>query len=189
MKKLKKNHVIATWIFMLSVVIFFSCEAKEKKHKQKEKLEKQEEKNASRENQNVAAADTDAPACDPKLWNYVYNPARLEVIDKCKTVTGTIEESNAEDDGDQHLLLKLDAGQENLLKKKNIRKKSGDLVIEAICMNNITDKKVGGACNGYVNHVRLPKVGDHVKVIGSYVIDSNNGWAEIHPISKIEVIK
>ena len=46
-----------------------------------------------------------------------------------------------------------------------------------------------GDCTGYVNHVMLTQVGDHVKVTESYVIDSQNGWAEIHPITKIEKIK
>ncbi len=125
----------------------------------------------------------------PAFGNMCMDPTGLEVIDKCMTVTGVIEESSADDDGDQHMLLKLDEGQDNLLKKKNIKKKTRDLVIEAICMNNITNPKVGGACKGYINHVQLPKVGDHVKVSGSYVIDAHNGWAEIHPITKIEVLK
>lgn len=128
-------------------------------------------------------------ACDPNLWKYVYNHERLQVLDKCKTVTGVIEETNADEDGDQHMLLKLDKGQKDLLTKKNETKKLGNLVIEAVCINNITRKRALGACTGYVNHVQLPKVGDHVSVTGSYVIDSHNGWAEIHPITKIEIIK
>lgn len=127
--------------------------------------------------------------CDPDLWKYVYNHERLQVLDKCKIVLGVIEETNADEDGDQHMLLKLDKGQKDLLTKRNKEKKQGDLVIEAVCINNITRKKAMGACNGYVNHVQLPKVGDHVKVTGSYVIDSHNGWSEIHPITKIELIK
>jgi hypothetical protein len=190
MKNFKRKHFPVMWIFTLLLFVFFSCQEKEKKHKKKEKMEKQEQKNASNKEQNVTdSVDTDAQACDPNIWNYVYNPSRLEVIDKCMTATGVIQESSADDDGDQHMLLKLDAGQENLLKKKNMKEKNGFLVIEAVCMNNITNPKVGGACKGYVNHVQLPKVGDHVKVTGSYVIDSHNGWAEIHPISKIEVTK
>ena len=175
-------------LVLLSLSIFLSCEMKkEKKHKKKDK---QGETNTSDISQTGKdSIDTDASACDPAIWKYVYDPARLEVVDKCMSATGMIEESSADDDGDQHMLLKLDAGQENLLKKKNIKKKSGYLVIEAVCMNNITNPKVGGACKGYVNHVQLPKVGEHVKVTGSYVIDSHNGWAEIHPITKIEVIK
>ena len=188
MKKESSSLFTATWIFILSIVVISSCEMKkEKKHKKKDK---QEETSKSDAGQSLKdSADTDALACDPTIWKYVYDPTRLEVVDKCMTVTGVIEESSADDDGDQHMLLKLDAGQENLLKKKNIKKKNGDLVIEAVCMNNITNPKVGGACKGYINNVQLPKVNDYVKVTGSYVIDSHNGWAEIHPITKIEIIK
>ena len=186
--KHKKTLPAKILLVLLSLSVFISCEMKkEKKHKKKDK---QEETSNSDAGQNLKdSADTDASACDPNIWKYVYDPTRLEVVDKCMTATGVIKESSADDDGDQHMLLKLDAGQENLLKKKNIKKKNGYLVIEAVCMNNITNPKVGGACTGYVNHVQLPKMGDHVKVTGSYVIDSHNGWAEIHPISKIEVIK
>ena len=186
--KHNKTLPVKILIVFLSLLVFLSCEMKkEKKHKKKDK---QEEANTSDETQNVKdSVDTDSSACDPTIWKYVYDPTRLEVVDKCMTATGVIEESSADDDGDQHMLLKLDAGQENLLNKKNIKGKNGYLVIEAVCMANITNPKVGGACKGYVNHVQLPKMGDHVKVSGSYVIDSHNGWAEIHPISKIEVIK
>ena len=86
------------------------------------------------------------------------------------------------------MLLKLDKGQKSLLTKRNFKKKQGDLVIEAVCVNNTTLKKVGNTCKGYVNKIQLPPVGAHVKVTGSYVIDSHNGWSEIHPITKIEVL-
>ena len=135
-------------------------------------------------NENSQAQD-----CDKKLWNYVWSPDRLQVVDQCKTVTGVIVEKNADSDGDEHMLLKLDAGQEKLLKKKNLTKKNGNLVIEAVCVNKITRKSAMGACTGYSNQISLPKVGDHVRVTGSYVIDSHNGWAEIHPISQLSVIK
>ena len=134
---------------------------------------------------NVAAQKA-ASGCDKKLWNFVWEPSRLQVLDKCKMVTGVIVERNADPDGDEHMLLKLDKGQENLLQKKNFTKKSGNLVIEAICINHITRKSAKGICKGYVNQVQLPNVGDHVRVTGSYVLDSHNGWAEIHPITTVE---
>src|SRR5438132_10875659 len=79
----------------------------------------------------------DTSGCEPSLWQHVYDPSRLDVVNKCMTATGVIIQSKAEDDGDQHMLLKLDAGQENLLKKKNYKEKKGCLVIEAVCINNI----------------------------------------------------
>ncbi|MEP6596434.1 MAG: hypothetical protein ABJA71_10840 [Ginsengibacter sp.] len=182
-----KSNYFTTAILLILLLANSACEEKKEKHKVKNK---QEEKSSSDVAQNIKyTTDPDSPDCDTSLWKHVYDPTRLEVVDKCMTVTGVIEESTANDDGDQHMLLKLDAGQENLLKKKNTTKKNGDLVIEAVCINNITNPKVGGTCKGYINHIHLPKVGDHVQVSGSYVIDTHNSWAEIHPISKIEVVK
>ncbi len=127
--------------------------------------------------------------CTYGIWQHVYNPERLKILDTCKVVRGVIVESNEEDDGDEHMLLKLDDGQGNLLTPGNMTSKRRCLVIEAICVNNITKNKVGNSCEGYVNNIELPKLNDHVEVTGSYVIDSHNGWAEIHPISKLEIIK
>src|SRR5258708_22050229 len=131
----------AKWMLFvfLPLSILFSCEIKkEKKHKK----DKEEKISSSDETQNLKENNT-ATDCDPSFWKYVYNPERLEVIDKCKAVTGVIEESNADEDGDQHMLLKLDSGQEELLTKRNKKKKQGDLVIEAVCVNKTTLKKVG----------------------------------------------
>ena len=50
-------------------------------------------------------------------------------------------------------------------------------------------KKVKGTCDGYRNSVMIPAVSARVRVTGSYVIDGHNGWAEIHPASRIELIK
>ncbi len=60
--------------------------------------------------------------------------------------------------------------------------------IEAVCANKTTLGKVGNTCNGYINKIQIPKLGEHVKETGGLVIDSHNGW-EIRPITKIEIIK
>lgn len=126
--------------------------------------------------------------CDTSLWRHVYNPTRLTVLDYCKTVTGVIVESSADRDGDQHMLLKPDAGQEGVVNARNLQKKQGNLVLEAVCANNTTLGKVGHACDGYVNKVQLPPLGAHVKASGSYVIDTHNGWAELHPLTRIDIL-
>lgn len=173
-------HSVTFLAILLSVTVSISC-AQKKVNKDDVESPKAVE---------VSAKTTAKIAgCNPELWKRVYNPKRLEVIKDCITVTGVIEESNVESDGDQHMLLKLDAGQDEFLNKRNIKKKTGDLVIEAVCVNKVKDRKVGKTCKGYVNEVEIPDIGTHVSVTGSYVIDSHNGWAEIHPISKIEVIK
>ncbi len=126
------------------------------------------------------------PTCNASLWSHVYDPSRLTVVNRCISVTGTVTESSRDDDGDQHFLLKLDPGQDQLLKKRNMKKKGGDLVAEIVCANKVKIKKAKAACAGYSNRIGLPTVGAHVTVTGSYVIDTHNGWAEIHPVSQLQ---
>ncbi len=133
-------------------------------------------------------ARTADSSCDASLWKRVYNPTRLSQVKSCITAIGTVAESNADDDGDQHFLLKLDKGQKALLNKRNMKKKDGNLVVEIVCANPVMLKKVKQTCDGYKNTVLMPQVGSHVRVTGTYVIDGHNGWAEIHPASRIELI-
>jgi hypothetical protein len=126
--------------------------------------------------------------CDASLWNHVYNPKRLQRVKACLTVTGVITESSADDDGDQHFLLKLDPGQDNLVNKRNRKKKGGDIVLEIVCANPTKMKKPKAACAGYTNPIPIPAVGAHVRATGTYVIDSHNGWAEIHPVSRFQTL-
>ncbi len=137
----------------------------------------------------VDASQSAASGCDASLWNHVYNPTRLQQLTPCVSVTGVIDESSADPDGDQHFLLKLDPGQGKLVNKRNGKKKGGDLVLEIVCANPPSLKKVKSACTGYTNRISIPGVGAHVRATGTYVIDSHNGWAEIHPVSKLEVMR
>ncbi len=129
-----------------------------------------------------------ASGCDASLWDHVYNPKRLKRLAPCLAVTGVITESSADPDGDQHFLLRLDPGQESLVNKRNRKKKGGDIVLEIVCANPTTMKKVKSACAGYTNRIPIPAVGAHVRATGTYVIDSHNGWAEIHPVSKLQAM-
>src|SRR4051812_39733920 len=70
--------------------------------------------------------------CDSTLWNHVYKPKRLVVYNPCIIVIGTIMKKQREPDGDWHIELKLDAGQDSLPNAKN---KKGYLNIEVICAN------------------------------------------------------
>jgi len=130
-----------------------------------------------------------APQCDPSLWNYVYDPTRLTVKASCQTVAGTIINQHASDDGDIDMELALDPPYANLVNAANIAKLSGNLNIEAICQAPIqpdTPQAVP-ACRGIPGLLTLPPVGAHVQVTGTYVLDTNHAWMELHPISIIDV--
>lgn len=128
-----------------------------------------------------------ADPCDPSLWNHVYDSYRLQIIIACLTVTGTVDAVRNEKDGDEHILLRLDAGQENLLNAKNISDQKGDLVLEPICVKTVTQADAIAPCSGYLNHVQIPYAGEKVSVTGAYVLDKDHGWMEIHPVTAITV--
>ncbi len=156
------------------------------------------------------ATTTNTTSCDESLWNHVWYPARLKIIDRCRVVTGVVENISIRGDGDEHISLKLDSEYTNLLNQKNIDEQHGDLVLEIICKNPIRQmdefiactkedteegtvghiKVIGAcvlafnACSGYKQDFDI-HVGEHIKVTGAYVLDSEHGWNEIHPITSI----
>ena len=139
--------------------------------------------------------------CDSSLSAHVYHPSRLIVKQDCIAITGTIVDATAnqstkepdgtrhEPDGDTHGWLKVDPGLESLLNSGNINDEGGNLVFEIICRFPVTQADAKTACQGFTDHVSLPPVGSHVRIIGSYVQDTFHGqWNEIHPVTSITVI-
>src|SRR6478735_926014 len=124
----------------------------EKDKKDKDSDKKDSDKDSDKKDSDSPTAKSSpaaatAEGCDPALWDRVYNKERLEVTNPCITATGTIAELDQNKDGDTHMLLKLDAGQEGLLNKKNEKKKEGNLVVEVVCSAPGSDEKVANTCN------------------------------------------
>lgn len=132
-----------------------------------------------------------APQCDASLWNHVYDPERLQVVDACRTVTGVITDDHSNDDGDIDIRLAVDPPYANLLNGGNISNLSGHLQTEAICQapvqSNVPDAL--RACRNFTGTVPVPPVGTHVQVTGVYTLDKNHGWMELHPISVLSIVR
>jgi hypothetical protein len=139
--------------------------------------------------------------CDPTISDHVYHPNRLIVKQECIEVTGTIVDATAkqsthhadgtrhEKDGDTHGWLKVDPEFENLLNTGNKSDEDGNLVFEIICKFPVTQADAKAACQGYTDHVTLPPVGSHVRIVGRYVQDTFHAkWMEIHPVTSITVV-
>jgi hypothetical protein len=116
----------------------------------------------------VSRTEPPSPHCrsGPALAG-VYHPQRLKVKSRCRIAVGTVEAIKFEDyDGDVHIELRLDRGQEALLSRGNDQV-GGTLIVEIIPWDR--------------TRVRMPEVGDRVEVVGPWVDDTAHGWNEIHP--------
>jgi hypothetical protein len=136
-----------------------------------------------------SSAPTSSDQCDQSLWDHVYNPSRLQVVDYCRSVSGTIESIRTERDGDSHIRVKLDPDFSDMINSANIKNQFGDLVVEPICVNPVTQPSAISACQDFHQNIEVSPVGTHVELTGSYVLDKEHGnWAEIHPVTSITTI-
>lgn len=138
-----------------------------------------------------------AQACDPSLAKHIYHSQRLVTQQACVSVTGTwVDASHGrtadgcrhEKDGDGHCFIKLDKGQEKYLNNRNMENEDGNLVVEPICVYRTTQADAIPACKDWHQQIALPKIGSHVRVTGVWVLDTQHGHMEIHPVTSIEVL-
>ena len=141
---------------------------------------------------------TQGPSCDISLWAHVYHGRflsaedRLQVIDPCLTITGTIVSARPEADGDWHIQLDLDSEFRSLLNQANLEKQQGYLVLEPICSNRVSQRDTieEGVCDGFSqNTFATDLIGHGVAATGAYVLDRQHGWTELHPVTSIVPIE
>ncbi|HVT19666.1 MAG TPA: hypothetical protein VHQ90_26215 [Thermoanaerobaculia bacterium] len=125
--------------------------------------------------------------CNADLWRHVYHPERLRVIARCTAVDGRVVSVHRGSDGDLHIAL--DPEHKAVLNLVNATHAHGDLVAEVICEHAPTESDAATACAALTSQVTIPKVGDRVRVTGAYVTDRDNGWNELHPVTRIETLR
>jgi len=118
---------------------------------------------------------------------YVYHPARLQVLAACIRVAGTVVRVLREADGDDHIRVEPDAAFANLLRPANVNQAgclNGCLVVEPVCENAVTQVDAIATCAADTDPlVSLPTAGQHIWLEGRYVLDlQHGGWAELHPL-------
>ena len=134
----------------------------------------------------------------------VYLPGRLELMDRCMTVSGTVDCLKNEPDGDVHIRLRLDPQYARLLMPANSLQTCVDqpgphLVVEIIPQHPGGLFRTNNAdAGGFITPAK-PNPQDHIVVTGPYVVDTNvfhrvlyqgrpaENWAEIHPAWAISV--
>jgi hypothetical protein len=141
---------------------------------------------ATSEEMSAAARTAAASGCDAELWNHVYRRTRLHVVEGCIAVTGTVRHVKRESDGDDHIWLAVDPEFSKLLNERN-RTQGNSLILEPVCQGPVSLPEAHAACRDFHSPVSVPAAGEKVRVVGAYVLDTESGWMEIHPVSSIEV--
>jgi hypothetical protein len=127
-----------------------------------------------------------ASACNAELWKHIAESERLKVLEPCTAVDGRIVSMHENRDGDLHIALAPD--QKSVLNVINAMHANSHLVVEVICEHTPLENDARASCAGFTSTIAIPEAGEHVRVTGAYVTDSDNGWNEIHPVTRIEIL-
>jgi hypothetical protein len=128
-----------------------------------------------------------AENCDPDLWKHVIDKERLPVVEECTAVEGRVVSLHRASDGDLHI--GLDPEHKSVLNLINVMHARGKLVVEIICEHTPVEAGDKVTCGSFHPQVAIPNVGDRVRVTGAYVTDRDNGWNEVHPVTRIEILR
>jgi hypothetical protein len=94
----------------------------------------------------------------------VYSPQRLTVKEPCVAVTGIVSTIEREHDGDMHI--SLTGVNPKWLNAVNRQRSDQSLVIEAVPSIPM----------------KMPPLKSRVTIVGPWVLDTQTGWLEIHPV-------
>jgi hypothetical protein len=120
----------------------------------------------------------------------VHNPDRLQVLDPCKHATGVVVDVAHEDDGDYHVWFKVDPGLEYLLNPENHFQARPALLAEITpdCPEATNPPDAQSAARCPKSTLPIPAIGDHIAIDGPWVLDTDHGWREIHPVDSIRIL-
>ena len=120
----------------------------------------------------------------------VHNPDRLQVLARCKHAEGTVTDVAREDDGDYHVWFRADAAYEYLLNAQDHFQARPAMLAEITprcpLATNPPDARSAARCPK--SNLTIPKLGDRIAIDGPWVLDTDHGWREIHPVDAIRII-
>ena len=96
----------------------------------------------------------------------------------------------SEPDGDHHVWFKVDPGFEYLLNAEDRFNGQpallGEITPDCPLATNPSDPLTAAKCPP--SKLPIPHAGDRIAIDGPWVLDTNHGWREIHPIDSIKVL-
>jgi len=119
----------------------------------------------------------------------VYNPDRLHVLDPCSHAAGTVVDVAHEADGDYHVWFTPDPAYAYLVNSENHFQARPAMLAEITpdCppTGNPADDHAAAQCPRA--SLPIPAIGQRISLDGPWVLDTDHGWREIHPVDAIQI--
>jgi len=120
----------------------------------------------------------------------IYQPDRLQVLDPCRHAVGLVVSVVPEDDGDYHVWIVLDPAYSDLLNAENHFQGKAAMLAEIVpsCPANAPPANSSSAEDCPATKLPVPSAGQRVAIDGTWVLDTNHGWREIHPVDTLVIL-
>lgn len=120
----------------------------------------------------------------------VHNPDRLQVLDPCKHAAGIVVDVAYENDGDFHVWFTVDPGFAYLLNSEDHFQARTAMLAEITpdCPGATNPPDAQSAARCPKSQLRIPAIGEHIAIDGPWVLDTDHGWREIHPVNQIRIL-
>jgi hypothetical protein len=120
----------------------------------------------------------------------IYQPDRLQILAPCRHAIGKVVSVTPEDDGDYHVWIVLDPGYSDLLNSEDHFQGQPTLLAEIVpdCPASSAPPDGPSAERCPPTKLTVPTAGRRVAIDGPWVLDTNHGWREIHPVDTIVIL-
>ncbi|HEY8815771.1 MAG TPA: hypothetical protein VIP57_11800 [Candidatus Dormibacteraeota bacterium] len=132
---------------------------------------------------------TSACGAGPPLAG-IYQPDRLQILDPCRHAVGLVVSVVPEDDGDYHVWIVLDPPYSELMNAENHFQGKPTMLAEIVpdCPTNPPPADNSAADKCPPTRLTVPTAGQRVAIDGPWVLDTNHGWREIHPVDTLVIV-
>jgi hypothetical protein len=119
----------------------------------------------------------------------VHNPDRLQVLNPCAQAAGVVVDVAHEDDGDYHLWFTPDVPYAYLMNSENHFQARPAMLAEITpdCGRATNPADAAAAARCPRSKLPVPAIGEHISIDGPWVLDTDHGWREIHPVDSIQI--
>jgi hypothetical protein len=120
----------------------------------------------------------------------IYQPDRLQLLDPCRHAVGLVVSVVPEGDGDYHIWIVLDPAYADLMNAENHFQGKPTMLAEIVpdCPADAAPPDSSAADKCPPTKLTVPIAGQRVAIDGPWVLDTNHGWREIHPVDTLVIL-